>query len=152
MPKPPRQKPRYPDEFDREDELQEYQITAARLRDASPETIQRCTKERWDKYRSKKKRQEPSRLTKEQFLDCADWDCFRDGVGEEDDAILAYDLERAYESACRVYPKPVVLAAMDLLTATEAIAACRVRTEKVCRQIEDARALLRELLADYRER
>ena len=148
---PPKQPPRFPDYFDRKDEFQEYAETSARCPKASRKIIKRYTKQRWDKYWSADKRRSDPKLTKEQFVDYADWDCFQDQTRGEDLAILNHDLKQAYDAACKVFAKPVVLAAMDQLTVSEATSACRMRREEMCQKIRDAKETLAELLLDYRD-
>ena len=84
-PVPKRKRPRFPEYFDLvfedpagefhedDDQKQEYAETAARVTSASPPTNQRYTRERWEKYHSKRKRVAPQDLTKDQLLDYADW-------------------------------------------------------------------------------
>lgn len=149
MQKPPqRKRPRFPAYFEREDELQEYALTAARLQEARPETIERCTKERWDDYWSYQKRQPEPKLTKEQLAD-ASWDYYEGIGGGEDVMILKHDLERATAIACKRYPEPVVLAAMDDLAAEQSHEECGLSKTTFYRKVEEARGLLRELLKDY---
>jgi len=68
----------------------------------------------------------------------------------EEMGILRYDMWRAIEKACEVFPLPVVLAACGRITVGEAAPGIQQRTKDICREVRDARLLLQELLIDCR--
>lgn len=148
MPRKP--KPRFPAEFEREDALQEYALTALLCPDASPETIKEYTRERIEKEHHRQKHTGPS-LTRDQLVDALGWACYDPTTTGEDEMILSQDVHRAIESACDAYPRAIVLAACELMSIEHASVACRQRKEEVCKRVASARRLLRQLLADYRE-
>ena len=144
--------PRFPEYFDREDELQEYAETATRLPKASPRTVKRYTQDKWSDYKRKKKRRTDHNATKEQLVDLAGWDCFQSRTEGEDLEILRHDVKAAIESANKVFPAPIVLAACNLMPVDVAAKVTKCRYSDACSKVAEARNLLRGLLADYQEK
>jgi len=144
-------KVRFPEYYQREDILQEYESIAAKCERASPNAIKRMARENWQHHWKKLPGGAESSLTRDQLIDVVNWNCFTENTGGEDLAILNHDIKKAITHACDVYPRPVVLAACDLMTVTEASIACRARKETICEQVGRAKDLLRELLRDYQE-
>lgn len=154
MPIPPRRKPDFPDHFDRRDELQEYQLTAAQYQSAKPETVERYTRRRWDKHWSAQKRQIPPGLqgaSRETLLGYFDWDCFEKGRPMDPEPIHArVDLEKRFRRLKAKHGDLICDAAAGVITIEECAKLLCLRKSIVSELVTQADDEARELLEWYR--
>lgn len=146
--------PRWPEYFEREDELQEFALTAARCPDTCPKTNKRYTNQRWEKHWKQPKRQIDSKLTKDQILDQAGWDSFQQPVSPEERNNLNMDIGRTFEIVLDEFPPDRVRATVEnllgLVTVKEIARNLDAREERIRDDLREVRARLSVLLDDYR--